>query len=48
MVKTPGDVEQADVDRLRDLGWRDQDIFDAAYHGASMVSSSTVYKAFVR
>jgi hypothetical protein len=47
-VKTPEKVTQADVEKLRELGWNDQNIFDATYHGASMVAVSLVYKAFVK
>jgi len=30
----------------RDLGWRDSDIFDAAFHGASMLVPGTLMRAF--
>jgi uncharacterized peroxidase-related enzyme len=45
-VKTPQDVEKADLDRLRELGWTDGDILDATAHGANMVSSGIMFKAF--
>ena len=47
-VKTPHAVTKEDIDQVRALGWTDQDIFDATYHGASMVGPSILYKAFVR
>jgi alkylhydroperoxidase family enzyme len=46
VVRTPNDVEKSDVDKLRELGWSDKDIFDAAYHGAAMIGPSTLFKAF--
>jgi hypothetical protein len=45
-VKDPQKVTLADVNRLRELGWRDQDIFDATHHAAGMVAASITYKAF--
>ena len=47
-VKTPEKVTQTDVEKLRQLGWSDQNIFDATYHGASMVALSLMFKAFVK
>ena len=46
VVKSPEAVTQTDVAGLRDLGWSEQDIFDAAFHGASMNAPSTLFKAF--
>jgi len=46
VIKQPDTVEKADVESLRELGWSDQDIFDAAYHGTTMVGMSLLYKAF--
>ena len=46
VVKTPEEVTKADVEKLRELGWTDRDIFDAAYHGVSMVAPSKLIKAF--
>jgi len=48
VVRTPEKIEKADVDRLRDLGWSDQDIFEAAFHGTSMIGASKLYKAFAK
>ncbi len=47
-VKTPEKVTKADVAKLHELGWTDQNIFDAVYHGASMVALSLMFKAFVK
>ena len=48
VVKTPEEVQKADIDRLHEMGWRDQDILDAAFHGTSMISASKLFKAFVK
>ena len=48
VVKTPDEVKDADVNELRKLGWSDQDIFEAAFHGASMIGASKLYKAFAK
>lgn len=47
-VKTPEKVTQADVEKLRQLGWRDQDIFDATFLGTVMGAISILGKAFVK
>jgi hypothetical protein len=47
-VKTPEKVTKEDVEKLRQLGWSDQNIFDATYHGAFMRTISIVHKAFVK
>ena len=47
-VKTPEKVTVADVEKLRQLGWRDQDIFDASFIGAFMPAVSILGKAFVK
>jgi len=46
VVKNPREVTEEDVQKLRDLGWTDRDIFDAAMHGVGMVGPSMLYKAF--
>ena len=48
VVRTPDDVKETDVDALRKLGWSDQDIFEAAFHGTSMIGASRLHKAFVK
>ena len=45
-VKTPDTVEQADMDRLRELGWADSDIMDAMAHATNMIASSILMKTF--
>lgn len=45
-LKSPATVEAKDLDSLRNLGWRDQDIYEATVHGANMITSGTLFKAF--
>ena len=45
-LKSPETVEAKDVDSLRNLGWTDQDIYEATVHGANMVTSGTLFKTF--
>jgi hypothetical protein len=45
-VKNPEQVTLAEVNQLRELGWRDQDIYDATHHAAGMVAASITFKAF--
>jgi alkylhydroperoxidase family enzyme len=45
-IQTPEDVQQADVDKVRELGWSDSDIFEAVIHGANMVSMGIAFNAF--
>jgi alkylhydroperoxidase family enzyme len=45
-VQTPEDVQQDDIDKVRNLGWSDSDIFDAVFHGASMVAAGIAFNAF--
>lgn len=45
-INDPGSTEQADIDKLRDLGWNDRDIFDATNHAANMVAGGILFKAF--
>jgi alkylhydroperoxidase family enzyme len=47
-VKSPEKVTRADVEKLHQLGWTDQNIFDAVYHGSFMVALSIMFKAFVK
>ena len=46
VIRTPEQVEAGEVDKLREMGWSDQDIFDAAFHGAAMIGMAKLYKAF--
>lgn len=45
-VKNPEKVTKADVEKLHQLGWTDQNIFDAVYQGASMAALSIMLKTF--
>jgi alkylhydroperoxidase family enzyme len=45
-VKTPDEVTAEDMRRLRELGWSDGDVVDAAAHGAGMVADGILFKAF--
>jgi hypothetical protein len=45
-VRSPETVKKDDIDRLRELGWNDSDIYDATYHGARMLAMSTMFNAF--
>lgn len=42
----PHSVDAPDVDRLRSLGWSDQDILDATAHGARMVGTNIIFDTF--
>jgi hypothetical protein len=44
-LRTPDQVEDADIQPLRDLGWADSDIFDALFHGAAMRTPAVLMKA---
>jgi uncharacterized peroxidase-related enzyme len=45
-VKTPHLVDKSDLDRVRALGWRDGEIFDAVNHGARNVAADIVFNTF--
>jgi alkylhydroperoxidase family enzyme len=45
-VQSPEDVQQDDIDKVRNLGWSDSDIFDAVFHGANMVAAGIAFNAF--
>jgi uncharacterized peroxidase-related enzyme len=45
-IREPEEVDQSDVQRLRDLGWTDPDIFDATYMGAFMLTSGVLFNTF--
>jgi hypothetical protein len=46
VVKAPEEIKETDVEGLREMGWSDQDIFDASFHGTSMIGMSKLFKAF--
>lgn len=41
----PEEVQEADIQKLRDLGWQDADILDAISHGLMMVQGGILAKA---
>ena len=45
-IKAPDEVTQDDVDGLDEMGWSDNDIYDAVFHGAGMIAPSFMMKAF--
>jgi alkylhydroperoxidase family enzyme len=45
-VHDPHSVGAKEVERLRRLGWTDQDIFDAVVHGAQHQAIDTVFETF--
>jgi len=46
VVRAASDVQAADIDALRALGWRDQEILEAAHHATFAVSLDMVFNAF--
>jgi alkylhydroperoxidase family enzyme len=42
----PHSINADDMDRLRNLGWADQDIFEAVAHGARMVGTNIIFDTF--
>jgi alkylhydroperoxidase family enzyme len=42
----PEEITANDVQRLRDLGWADPDIFDATFMGAFMLTSGVLFNTF--
>ncbi|MHB1239807.1 MAG: carboxymuconolactone decarboxylase family protein [Gammaproteobacteria bacterium] len=45
-VHTPLEVQAADLDRARALGWRDGEIFDAVAHGARNLAVDVIFNTF--
>ncbi len=45
-VSNPESTSQSDIDQLRELGWKDQEIFEAVHQGADMVLVSNMMKIF--
>ncbi|MDA8247376.1 hypothetical protein [Acidithiobacillus sp.] len=45
-VRDPHSVSEADAARLRDLGWTDQDLFDAVAHGAQHHAVDILFETF--
>jgi len=46
VVKNSKAIVQADVDKLRNLGWTDTDIMEATFHGTSAVGVDRIFNAF--
>lgn len=46
VVKNSNSIEQADVDKLRNLGWNDTEILEATYHGTTQVGVDKIFNAF--
>ena len=46
VVKNSNGIVQDDVDKLRNLGWSDTDILEAAYHGTSQIGADKIFNAF--
>jgi len=46
VVKDSNSIQQADVDKLKDLGWSEADIMDATYHGTTQVATDKIFNAF--
>jgi len=45
-IEKPDTVTQQDMDNLHNVGWTDQDIFDALNHGTGMIGPSMLMKTF--
>jgi hypothetical protein len=45
-VSKPDEIQAADIERLRKLGWNDSDIFDAASQGVNMVAMGMLFAIF--
>ena len=45
-IREPEEIASSDVQRLRDLGWCDSDIFDATFQGAFMLTSGVLFNTF--
>ena len=47
-LDAPGSIGEPDLESLRRSGWSDGDVLDAVAHGAALLASSVLEKAFVR
>lgn len=45
-VKDPASMSKSDIDRLKDMGWEDRDIFDALSQGVSMIDHAIMMQVF--
>lgn len=41
-------ITETEVQRLRDLGWKDSDVLDACAQGTNMIGTSCLFEAFSR
>ena len=48
VAKSPEKITDADIDSLKQHGYSDSDIYDAAYHAAMMIGQSRLFKAFAK
>ena len=46
VVRNSTSTTQEDIDSLRNLGWTDNEIMEATYHGTSQVSADMIFNAF--
>jgi hypothetical protein len=44
-IRQPESIQDGDIDSLRSLGFSDQDVFDALWHGVGMIGPSILFKA---
>lgn len=47
-IRAPDTVIKADIDRVRDTGWTDQEIFEATTYTAQMSTIGIVFRAFAK
>ena len=45
-IKDPGSASEADIAKLKELGWEDRDIFDALAQGIGMVDHAIMMQVF--
>jgi ferredoxin len=45
-VKEPSSVKAEEIERLKKMGWRDQDLVDALAHGVNMIDHSIMMEVF--
>ncbi len=45
-VKAPSSLDADDINRLKEMGWKDRDLVDALAHGANMIDHSIMMEVF--
>ena len=45
-VKAPGSADAGEINRLKEMGWKDRDLVDALAHGVNMIDHSIMMKVF--